>query len=194
MAKVIDLTGMVFGKLTVIGQATERGNKKQIKWNCRCECESYHTVTGESLRGGKSKSCGCFKYEPTNKIKDRKIAILRYQYAQIQKRHRKKPKSTIISVEEYISIVCSPCYYCECESSIELEDRRCWTKSKGLISDTKVKINGIDRINSDIGYTSENSVPCCKYCNTAKNVFTREEFKQWIVRAYNYYASNPNKL
>lgn len=188
MAKVINLTGKVFGKLTVLEQAIERGNKNQIKWNCQCECGNAHTVTGESLREGKSKSCGCFKFEPPNKIQDRKQAILKVQYYQIVKRHKKKFDSKVISFGEFVHLVCSNCYYCGNKFSTELEDRTCWTKSKGLVSDVKVRINGIDRIDSNIGYISGNCVTCCKHCNFAKNTFTQEEFKDWITKAYNHYV------
>ena len=59
----IDLTNKKFGKLLVVKELKSRGNKGQIKWECRCDCGNKHTVTGESLRSGKSKSCGCLKKE-----------------------------------------------------------------------------------------------------------------------------------
>lgn len=45
---------------------------------------------------------------------------------------------------------------------------------------------GIDRINSSIGYTLENSAPCCKQCNTAKMTQTVEQFLEWAERLVNY--------
>ena len=39
-----------------------------------------------------------------------------------------------------------------------------------------VRINGIDRINSDKGYTIDNCVPCCAQCNHMKLDYTTEEF------------------
>ena len=58
------------------------------------------------------------------------------------------------------------------------------------LSDVILKCNGVDRINSNIGYTEENTVPCCKYCNTAKNTMTQNEFKMWIKRVYKHYVGN----
>ena len=60
-------------------------------------------------------------------------------------------------------------------------------KQKGKISDTVIKINGIDRIDSNKGYSFDNVVACCKYCNGAKNTMTQEEFKEWIKRVYEHY-------
>ena len=35
---------------------------------------------------------------------------------------------------------------------------------------------GIDRIDNKLGYTTENCVPCCAWCNIAKNKWSKEEF------------------
>jgi hypothetical protein len=60
MAAVVDMTGQVFGMLTVL----ERGPRntaatKQACWRCRCECGRETVVNGSSLRCGRTASCGC---------------------------------------------------------------------------------------------------------------------------------------
>lgn len=40
----------------------------------------------------------------------------------------------------------------------------------------------LDRIDSNLHYTSENTVGCCRMCNVAKNNHTQEEFYSWIRR------------
>ncbi len=42
------------------------------------------------------------------------------------------------------------------------------------------------KIDSTIGYTKENTTPCCSTCNFAKNNLTLNEFKTWLTRAYNH--------
>lgn len=54
-----DLTGMVFGKLTVIKDSGQRYNNN-ILWNCQCECGNQPLIKGTSLLHG-VKSCGCIK-------------------------------------------------------------------------------------------------------------------------------------
>ena len=56
---MIDLTNKKYGKLTVIKLTGERGLSGQIYWECKCDCGNIHVTSGESLRSGKSKSCGC---------------------------------------------------------------------------------------------------------------------------------------
>ncbi len=54
----LDLTGQVFGMLTVVSHAgkTARG---AILWNCACACGATTQVMASNLCRGASKSCGC---------------------------------------------------------------------------------------------------------------------------------------
>lgn len=61
--KKIDLTGLRFGRWIVLSQSQDVGNRKQIKWNCRCDCGSVKSVQAESLKNGASRSCGCLARE-----------------------------------------------------------------------------------------------------------------------------------
>ena len=53
-----DLTGQVFGKLTVLKFAG-KNSKGRHMWNCKCECGKETTVQGLSLKSGHTKGCGC---------------------------------------------------------------------------------------------------------------------------------------
>jgi hypothetical protein len=55
----IDLTGKVFGRLTVLGYAGKK--KKHGRWFCQCECGTVTDVIGSCLRGGNTGSCGCLQ-------------------------------------------------------------------------------------------------------------------------------------
>lgn len=59
--KVHDLTGQLFGRLTVIG-IDDRGIKRTY-WYCLCSCGNYKSVRSDSLLNGAIKSCGCLKKE-----------------------------------------------------------------------------------------------------------------------------------
>lgn len=54
----VDLTGKVFGKLTVINEVTNI-NKNGIYWHCKCECGNELDVLGSALKSGNTQSCGC---------------------------------------------------------------------------------------------------------------------------------------
>lgn len=57
MPKFIDITGQKFGMLTALYRGENQG--RRAVWVCRCDCGNIHSVIGECLRGGHSKSCGC---------------------------------------------------------------------------------------------------------------------------------------
>lgn len=62
--RCIDLTGRVFGRLTVIEKSDKycyegKSNLPRIQWRCKCECGKEVLVTGKSLRSGNTRSCGC---------------------------------------------------------------------------------------------------------------------------------------
>ena len=55
-----DLTGKVFGKLTVLGKADEKrkkGNQMQPLWKCQCECGEVVYRSRESLTNEKERMC-----------------------------------------------------------------------------------------------------------------------------------------
>jgi len=60
MGKFKDLTGQVFGRLTVTGYAG-KSNQGSL-WNCSCSCGGCTTVKVGAL-GKNTKSCGCLKKE-----------------------------------------------------------------------------------------------------------------------------------
>lgn len=65
MGEFKDLTGMIFGMLTVIGQADdyiEKSGRRRRRWLCQCKCGSKPKVILEqSLTSKKNptRSCGC---------------------------------------------------------------------------------------------------------------------------------------
>jgi hypothetical protein len=57
MARFQDLSGKPFGKWTVLERA-ESGCQGQARFKCLCECGNVRLVYAQSLRNGRSKSCG----------------------------------------------------------------------------------------------------------------------------------------
>lgn len=66
-----DLTGMVFGKLSVIKETDMRGADGSVMWQCKCSCGNITNVTTTNLKSGNTKSCGCYRvYLPTERKKE----------------------------------------------------------------------------------------------------------------------------
>lgn len=67
-----DLTGRVFGKLTVLHRAEHKndGDGLMCRWICRCECGAEKECYARDLKAGKIKSCGCSQYKEKKPVKD----------------------------------------------------------------------------------------------------------------------------
>lgn len=57
MPKKLDLTGQRFGRLYVLQPAPNKNGK--TRWLCQCDCGKQKIVGTDSLRTGKTLSCGC---------------------------------------------------------------------------------------------------------------------------------------
>lgn len=67
MAGFRDLKGEVFGRLTALEKHAHNDKFNKVRWVCECECGATVLVTGEKLRSGNTKSCGCLMREVSSK-------------------------------------------------------------------------------------------------------------------------------
>ena len=68
--KIIDLTGKVFGRLTVLSYSHKE--KRGAVWLCRCACGNEKLELSTYLLGGKTVSCGCFRRESFDKLTEQR--------------------------------------------------------------------------------------------------------------------------
>jgi hypothetical protein len=67
LAKIRDLTGQKFGRLTVVSYAgMSDAKRRRHKWNCECECGAMVVHTSQVLSGKHRHSCGCWSREIAN--------------------------------------------------------------------------------------------------------------------------------
>lgn len=81
------------------------------------------------------------------------------RYNRLKTRSKERGLLVEISLEEYIDLVSSSCYYCD-----------------GKIPEVGY---GLDRVDSSKGYLKDNCVACCTRCNRAKGDTTPTEFLEW---------------
>lgn len=62
---LINLTGKVFGRLTVMSldDPIRKGKRVRTIWLCQCSCGKTKPVSAMNLKNGKAKSCGCLRRE-----------------------------------------------------------------------------------------------------------------------------------
>jgi hypothetical protein len=62
MPAFIDLSGQVFGRLTVLSRE-KNGGGGHTRWRCGCACGNETVVQQSKLRSGNTSSCGCLQKE-----------------------------------------------------------------------------------------------------------------------------------
>lgn len=83
-----------------------------------------------------------------------------------------------LTKEEFRIITQGNCHYCGIEPRTE------YTCDKSVFG--YYTYNGVDRINSCLGYINSNVVSCCKNCNYAKRNLNYDDFIKWVKRIYEY--------
>ena len=163
--KLIDLTGKRFGKLIVIGRDKEK--EKQVKskrpyWKCLCDCGNMTTVNRQMLVDGTITSC-------KRRTLKRGQSSFNFLFRNYKWGAEHRGLSFKLTKKQFKKLTKSNCYYCGLEPTSKI-----LKADKGNSGNGKYIYNGIDRLNNEKGYTIENCVPCCKYCNSAKKEMTKK--------------------
>jgi len=115
---------------------------------------------------------------------DREAVILRKCYGAIVSRHRKKQFiGTPLTLQEFVYLVEQPCCYCGHTGSNKKYDHKAGGR---LHSHVVVRVNGLDRVDNNQGYTLSNSISCCRFCNSAKSIMSVDYFKAWVKQVYDH--------
>lgn len=174
-----------FGMLTVISKDEETTKlKKKQYYFCQCDCGSpIKSILKASLVSKRKPtySCGCHTKYTAGFIDNREVVLAKLLYGKMKARHVQKledTEDTIISFEEFHEMIKLPCVYCGDSNSSFVTDRR--------DGKTTLWYNGLDRLDSNIGYRKENVVPSCARCNIAKGELTPEQFKRHLQRIHDF--------
>lgn len=140
------------------GEKYISGADQKVWWTCLVGHGNYYTRIVSRTRTG-SGCPKCAKNWPHNDN-------LQSTYNQwlSKKSQRTRELEYGLSFDEWKIIVLQNCHYCG-QAPNQPARRPC-----GPL------VNGIDRVNNDIGYNLENSIPCCGDCNFLKGQFSQSKF------------------
>lgn len=166
-----DLTGMTFGKLTVIEEAPKCGH--YWRWKCKCACGSIQLAVREiALLRGDIQSCGCLTGDTITK----KHGLRPYEalYRRMLYNIKRKGLLTDITYEDFAEFAqIKECHYCG--SRINWQIARPQNKGNRSVA------YNLDRKDNSGNYTLRNVVVCCFPCNSAKGA--RFTYGEWLCMA-----------
>lgn len=172
------LIGQTFERLKVLHSAVD-GPGGLDRWLCECECGQYKVISGKHLKRG-TKSCGCYRREVTGDRVRKEPG--RSGLHALFCRYRRRASTINVDFEltetQLESLVTQICHYCGTPPyALSINSPQ---GSEARKEHSKFLYNGLDRKDSDRGYTLDNVVPCCKRCNFGKHEMTQEEFSTWL--------------
>jgi hypothetical protein len=63
LGKKVEMLGKRFGRLVVLSETDKRDKCGNVYYLCECDCGTRKTISGASLRQGRTVSCGCYNKE-----------------------------------------------------------------------------------------------------------------------------------
>lgn len=156
---------------------TKNGYKYK-KWLCKCDCGVEFETTTKQIKKGR-KSCGCLSVSNRFKsVTDEEF------FKTVKLNHYKtsaKRRNLEFNLEDeyFLSLITSNCGYCGSPPSLE-----------NNYKNHKIFLNGIDRVDNNLGYVNNNVISCCHICNKAKGELSLQEFKNWINNLINFNIKN----
>jgi hypothetical protein len=151
--------------MTVVRVVESRryGGSRRTFYELRCTCGNTCEAARRMVEH--QKGCGCKRRLPEG------VAAFNNVYGKYKDNAKKRGLEWSLGEELFREITQRDCVYCG------LEPSTCFALSTGTYT-----YNGVDRINSDLGYYDGNVVPCCKLCNLAKRDTPPAEFEAWLAR------------
>ena len=159
--------GVKFGSLTITNQYLGGDKRTQVDYICDC---GTHRIGAHLANVKIQKNC--------NKCQRRGLVHKAYGessfnnlYNTYRQNARLKQRSFELTKEEFRTLTKQNCFYCGKSPSRAIKSK----KSHG-----EYIYNGVDRKDNTQGYTVENSVSCCKFCNLTKTNTDFNEFIRWV--------------
>lgn len=184
-----DMTGRRFDRLVVTGRSS--GNtKRRAFWRCKCDCGNVCTVMGKLLRSGMTRSCGCLQIEHCHKIRTVNpfgASAFNQLYAGYKYQASVRNHAFVLTKDEFKILTQGDCHYCGGKPS-QMHPKVNRHNNGYYI------YNGIDRVDSSIGYYLPNCVPCCGGCNHMKKQKSAEEFIRVCTAVVEYQKTRAEEL
>jgi hypothetical protein len=153
--------------------------RSRVQFECiDCQTISYQRLEEVKRRGYYCKKCKLLQNSQKEfQNKNLELTCAKVLKSRMNKRYDKRGLKCTLSGNEILELVKSKCHYCGDKNSNHY-------KYKQPNFEYDFYYNGIDRIDSSLGYIQGNVVTCCKTCNVAKMDMNYYDFINHIVKIY----------
>jgi len=180
--RLINMLGTRCGNLVVLEKIVNANKTNRTYWRCRCDCGNELFAWGPQLRGSKKRP-GTTKCHECRDLEFRKLGIdertpdtlFRGLLGDYRRRAKSLGLEFSLTLDLMKTLTTANCHYCGC---LPFAVRKKHSQ--------RLKYNGLDRVDNTLGYTADNVVACCKFCNQAKMNRSLPEFLDWITRVYDF--------
>lgn len=169
-----DLTGKVFGRLTVLSRDPLNDSQDGARWKVHCACGIEKIIRSTHLLNKKTVSCGCWNIEKKKLKQLSRASFVSHMFTRYKNGADARGIYWNLTPEQLDDLMLGVCFYCGAEP---LQKNRTQRGNAGAFL-----YNGIDRLANHLGYFFENCVPCCGTCNVAKQDMSVHAFMAWVAR------------
>jgi len=172
--------GSKFGKITITNQYYLPNIRNlKVDYICECGCKTTNKAFGKVKNQTMCRKCSTGH----NGFKHGR-ASFNSLYASYTRNAKRRLLEFKLTENELEKLTQQNCFYCGGSPNCIIRP-----KTVGAYV-----YNGIDRKDSNKGYTLENSVPCCKLCNVAKWALSQDDFLNHVKKIYEYqFVENKNR-
>jgi 5-methylcytosine-specific restriction endonuclease McrA len=173
-------------------RSAETREKQAAVWRGRKHTEETKEKMSTAATGVKKDPAAVEKSARSRLNPDRLFVVhnkVKHRYTSNASAHS---RTFLLEDDTFISLLHENCFYCGAEPY----DDVC-IRARGTVylrEDEAIKLGGIDRLDSALGYTVENCVPACTACNIAKGKRSVPEFVAWVLRVANFMENRPPVL
>lgn len=179
--------------LTIVAYShshVQPSGQKRAMWEALCDCGKHTLISTSNFTHGGTISCGCYHNKLIKQGANTKPygeATFNSKYLAYKQRaiKHKKQISFTLNKEQFRALITAPCHYCGVIGSSTYKSK---PNANGNFPS-----NGIDRIDSNLGYTIDNCVSACGICNKMKNDLSYDQFMAHIKRVFSYAVEKIDK-
>ena len=173
--EVLKIENENFKVLSIDEEGTKK-NTRHTRYFVQCKkCNKIFSRRASVIRNSLSSiQCSNCRHIRNGKTLD---STLYKMYCYYRSAAKKRNLEWGLTESQFYNLIKENCKYC---------NRKPEERNLHYGKDNSRKVNGIDRIDSNKGYTIDNCVPCCEICNRMKTNLDLNTFLNTIKNIYNF--------